>query len=336
MAHPVTEHVLTTTRHETFYLACGDEDAPLVIFLHGWPELSRSWRHQLPAIAALGYRCIAPDMRGYGRSSTYARHEDYAGEHIVADMIELLESLGAGQAIWVGHDLGAVIVWALAQHHPDRCVAIANLCVPYIPEGFAIEHLLPYADRTLYPEDRFPAAQWDYHLFYRENFANACAAFEANPRATVKAMFRSGNPAGRGRPSFTAGVRARGGWYGPNAAPAPNLPRDGRLMTQADEDAYTAALEHSGFVGPDSWYMNADANTAFARRAEVNWRITLPVLFLHAAHDYVCETITSRLAEPMRAWCPDLTETTVSSGHWMAQECPAEVNAALTAWLESH
>jgi len=86
MAFPVTEHVVETDRHRTFYLACGAEDGPLIVFVHGWPELSVSWRHQLPCFASLGFRAIAPDMRGYGRSSVYARHEDYALEHSVADM----------------------------------------------------------------------------------------------------------------------------------------------------------------------------------------------------------------------------------------------------------
>ncbi|MEZ5738494.1 MAG: alpha/beta fold hydrolase [Burkholderiaceae bacterium] len=69
---PITEHTFQSDR-TTGYLACGAPQAPLLIFVHGWPELSRSWRHQLPAFAALGFRCIAPDMRGYGRSSTYPR-----------------------------------------------------------------------------------------------------------------------------------------------------------------------------------------------------------------------------------------------------------------------
>ena len=74
----VTEHTATSGRHTTFYLAAGPEDGPLLIFVHGWPELSISWRHQLPALAALGFRCVAPDMRGYGRSSVPGRQEDYA------------------------------------------------------------------------------------------------------------------------------------------------------------------------------------------------------------------------------------------------------------------
>ena len=84
MTFPVTEHTVKTNRHTTGYLACGAEGAPLLVFCNGWPELSLSWRHQLPAMAALGFRCVAPDMRGYGRSSTYTRHEDFTQELIVA------------------------------------------------------------------------------------------------------------------------------------------------------------------------------------------------------------------------------------------------------------
>ena len=114
---------------------------------------------------------------------------------------------------------------------------------------------------------------------------------------------------------------------------APDVPRDAAVLTEEDEDRYVAALERNGFFGPDSWYMNAEANAAFAERAKANWRLPMPVLFLHGDYDYVCETVDSRLADPMRAHCANLTEVTVSSGHWMAQEKPIEVNAALAKWL---
>ena len=87
------------------------------------------------------------------------------------------------------------------------------------------------------------------------------------------------------------------------------------------------------FFGPDSWYMNGPANAAYAERARANWRLNMPVLFLHGEYDYVCETVESRLAEPMRAHCANLSETIVKSGHWMAQEKPLDVNAALAKWL---
>jgi pimeloyl-ACP methyl ester carboxylesterase len=90
----VTEQLMKTARHASFYLASGAETGPLIIFVHGWPELSHSWRHQLRCFGALGFRCVAPDMRGYGRSSNYLAHADYALEHSVDYMLKLLAHLG--------------------------------------------------------------------------------------------------------------------------------------------------------------------------------------------------------------------------------------------------
>jgi pimeloyl-ACP methyl ester carboxylesterase len=332
MTFPIHEHVVKTSRHTTFYLASGALNATPIIFLHGWPELSISWRHQLPVFGALGFRAIAPDMRGYGRSSVYARHDDYALEHVVADMLELLDALGVEKAIWVGHDWGSPVVWSIAQHHPDRCHGVANLCVAYLPNGFTTDNAIALADRTLYPEDKFPAAQWDYQLFHQQSFATAVAAFEANVRATVKVLFRAGSPAGKGKPSLSAFTRASGGFF--RGAAAPDVPRDETVLTLDDEHRYTAALQRNGFFGPDSWYMNQSVNAQYAERARPSWRLNMPVLFLHASYDYICATVDSpRATAPMRDQCPDLTEAVVESGHWMAQEKPADVNAALAKWL---
>jgi len=328
----LTEHIAKTDRHRTFYLAAGAEAGPLVIFVHGWPELSISWRHQLPCFAALGFRAIAPDMRGYGRSSVPARHEDYALEHIVRDMIELLDALGREQAVWVGHDWGSPAVWSLASHHPDRCAGVANLCVPYFASGFSPEVLIPLVDRSIYPEAEYPAGQWEYQLFYQDRFDAARATFEADVPNTVKALFRSGSPAGKGKPSRTALARRDGGWFG-GAGRAPDVPMDTALLTEGDFRAYVAALQANGFFGPDSWYMNSASNQEFAARAKNGGRLLMPVLFLHAEYDYTCETVMSRLAEPMRRDCGRLSEVIVASGHWMAQEKPAAVNAALAKWL---
>ncbi len=331
---PITEHVAKSERHTTFYLACGPSEGTPIIFVHGWPELSSSWRHQLPVFGALGLRAVAPDMRGYGCSTVYDRHEDYSQEAIAQDMLALLDAIGAQSAIWVGHDWGSPVVWSLAQHHPDRCLGVASLCVPYQPKGFTAENSIELADRSVYPEAEFPAAQWDYQLFYRERFADACAELEADVRATVKLLFRSGDPSGLGKPSPTAFTRRNGGWFGPGKR-APDLPRDQAVLTAQDEDHYTAALERNGFFGPCSWYMNGERNAAYAAKAAKTAHLPMPVLFLHGKYDNVCETLESRLADPMRAHCEQLQEVTVESGHWMAQEKPIEVNAALARWLST-
>jgi len=331
MTFPITEHTVKTARHTTGYLACGAEGGPLLIFVHGWPELSRSWRHQLPAFAALGFRCVAPDMRGYGRSSTYTRHEDFAQEVIVQDMLELLASLGRDKAVWIGHDWGSPVVWNMAAHHPDKVVGVASLCVPYLASGFTLDTVVPLVDRAVYPADKFPAGQWDYQFFYEESFDKAVASFEANIRNVVKALFRKGNPERVGQPAITAMVRPAGGWFGGGACP--DLPRDADVVTEEDVDAYTAALTRNGFFGPDAWYMNHRRNGEYAKRAKNGGKLSMPVLFLHGAYDFTCETMHSKLADPMRRDCSDLTEGVVKSGHWMAQERPIDVNRALARWL---
>ncbi len=327
----ITNHTVKTDRHTTFYLAAGPENGPLIIFIHGWPELSISWRHQLPALAALGFRAIAPDMRGYGRSTVYDKKTDYAQELIVRDMIDLLDSLGRQKAVWVGHDWGSPVVWNLASHHPDRCDAVANLCVPYYTLERGLHHTLALVDRNLYPESEFPFGQWDYMRYYEENFAEAIAPMDANVYKFVKLLFRKGNPEGEGQRAVTATARRNHGFLG--GANVPDVPRDSDVVTEEDLSVYVSSLERNGFFGPSAWYTNHPANAAYAKSARNDAYLDMPVLFLAAQYDYVCECTHSRLAEPMRTFCRKLTESTIRSGHWMAQEKPAEVNAAIVKWL---
>ena len=332
MSLPITEHVVRTARHTTFHLASGDPAATPIVFLHGWPDLGVGWRHQLRCFADLGFRAVAPDMRGYGRSTVHPAKSDYAIEHAVADMLELLDHLGHERAIWVGHDWGTPVAWAIAAHHPERCHGVAGLCVPYLPEGFAPRNLIPLVDRSIYPEDLYPAGQWEYQLHYEERFDDARRVFEANVPNTVKAMFRKGNPKGRARPAIFARTRIDGGHFG-GRAEALDLPLDTDILGVEEFHHYAAALARNGFSGPASWYVNAEANIAYARRAPNAGRLSMPVLFFHALNDFVCETFESRLAEPMRAACDDLTELAVPTGHWMAMERPRDVNAGLAAWI---
>lgn len=332
MTFPVTEHIVKTARHTTFYLSCGSPERTPIIFVHGWPELSISWRHQLPCFGALGFHAVAPDMRGYGRSGAPREHKDYAMEEIVQDMIELIDALGQDRAVWVGHDWGSPVVWNLASHHPERCHGVASLCVPYFPGGSRIAHYMRLVDRSVYPQNEFPAGQWEYILFYSEQFEKAQAVFEANVQNTVKALFRSGSPRGLGKPSRTAFVRKDGGWFG-GAAEAPEMELDTKVMTEEDLSSYVAALERTGFFGPGSYYVNDELNASYSERAKDGGKLTMPVLFLHGVYDQTCQTVTSSIAEPMRGACSHLSEVFIDSGHWMAQEKPAEVNASIAHWL---
>lgn len=328
----ISSHQLQTGDHTIGYLAAGPEDGPLIIFVHGWPELSISWRHQLPAMAALGFRAVAPDMRGYGRSTVYPQLSDYQQRFLVRDLVGLLDGLGADRAVWVGHDWGSPVVWNMASHHPERCHAVANLCVPYWSIERGRDHLLTLVDREVYPIGEYPDGQWDYMRYYEESFERATSVMDANPYNAVKALFRRGRPSGQNKPTGTALTRRQGGWFG-GADQAPDLEADHDVVSEEDLRIYADALTTNGFFGPNAYYRNHQANAAYAEEAANGGELELPVLFIGARYDYTCETVRSRLAAPMRQHCGDLTEHIIDSGHWMAQERPAELNAALAAWL---
>jgi pimeloyl-ACP methyl ester carboxylesterase len=312
----------------------GPADGPLIVLVHGWPQLGLVWRAQMAELAALGWRCVAPDMRGYGDSPVPDAPGAYAMPEIAGDLCELHDELGGAPAVWVGHDWGGPAVYSLAAHHPSRVRAVAGVCVPYAARGFALANLLPLVDRELYPADRYPDGQWSYYRFYSLAFDRAAEDFEADVAATAALLFRPGSPRAVGRPARSADVVANGGWFGP-ARRAPVLPRDRLLLSPADFDAVVAALSRNGFRGPDSWYVNDAVNLAYAAAAPDGGRLRMPVLMVHAAWDTICDTAHSRLADPMRADCERLTEVTIDGGHELMLERPAEVTAALTAWLAS-
>ena len=103
---------------------------PLVVLCHGWPELSYSWRHQIPALAAAGFHVVAPDMRGYGQSSAPPEVAAYSIFDTVGDVVGLVQALGETKAMVVGHDWGAPVAWHAALFRPDIFTAVAGLSVP--------------------------------------------------------------------------------------------------------------------------------------------------------------------------------------------------------------
>lgn len=315
-----------------FYLAAGPADGPLLIFVHGWPELAISWTTQLATFGRLGFRAIAPDMPGYGRSTIYNNVEAYALETIVGEMRFLLDALGAEKAVWIGHDMGTPVVWSIASHHPELCHAVAALNVPYRSVEVGLEHLLSTIDRDVYPADIYPVGMWDYRYYYLENFAEATAAFDAAPENVVKAIFVPGNPAEAGKPQFIAKVRKAGGWFG-GAGRAPDGPLDTSILSVEEFHQFASALRKNGFFGPDSYYMNHTANDAYAQAAVNDFRLDMPVLFIHGALDYTPECINSRIADDMRRLCSNLTSVSIQAGHWVAQERPAELASAIAHWL---
>ncbi|KAK9725611.1 hypothetical protein RND81_05G157200 [Saponaria officinalis] len=113
----------------------GDVGAPIVLFLHGFPDLWYSWRHQITALASLGYRAVAPDMRGYGDTDAPTDARSYTYGHIVRDLVGLIDELGADQVFVVAHDWGAMVAWWLSLFRPDRVKAMVNMSVPFSPRN---------------------------------------------------------------------------------------------------------------------------------------------------------------------------------------------------------
>lgn len=326
--------IFRTPRHTTHYLEAGPADAPLMMFLHGWPELGIIWRAQMAAFSAKGWRCVAPDMRGYGGSSIPAISTAYAHEEVVADMVELHDHLGGKPAVWVGHDWGSVLVGVLAAHEPKRVTGAVLVSVPYFPTANALPTLVPLVDRAVYPADEYPDGQWDYYRWYNTHFATAVADLDADTRSSLASIYRRGDPAASGKPAENAKVTMKNGRFG-TAHRAPPTQPDPALWPPADFEALTRTLERQGFRGPCSWYLNDAANIAFMRSAPNGARLEMPVLFVNGDWDQMNSTVGNRYGEPMRTACADLTVTRLNGAHWLPLERKAELANAIGGWIEA-
>lgn len=321
-------------RHATHYLESGPADGPLLIFLHGWPELSLIWRAQMTAFAADGWRCIAPDMRGYGASSAPTATNAYANEQVVADMVELHDHLGGKPAVWVGHDWGSVIAGSMVAHHPERARAAVLVSVPYFPGANALPTLVPLVDRDIYPADRYPDGQWDYYRYYTEHLASAVADLDANKASSLASIFRRGDPAAMGKPTPNASVTRKGGRFGAAHRAPPTKP-DPLLWPGTDFDTLVRSFKERGFRAPCAWYLNDEANIAYARRAPSGGRLTLPVLFVNGQLDAINTINGNRLGDPMRTACADLTVIDLPGAHWLPLECKAQLVTAMRDWMHT-
>jgi pimeloyl-ACP methyl ester carboxylesterase len=305
-----------------------------MIFLHGWPAIGLVWRAQMETFASEGWHCIAPDMRGYGGSSTPAASEAYALKEIVGDLLELHDHLGGSPAIWVGHDLGSPAVGALAAHHAKRSRGVVFISVPYAPQAFALPSLLPLIDRKLYPPDQYPDGQWDYYRFYLTHFDQTVTDFNADIPASLAAIYRSGDPESVGKVYRSAMITRNAGWFG-SAHHAPAVEPDPALWPSDDFDALVEAFRTTGFRPGNSWYLNDSPNIAYAHAVPDGGQLRQPVLFINGDFDGLCDITHNRFGEPMRGACQDLTVASLPSGHWLPLERKVEVSEAMRSWLKT-
>lgn len=313
-----TAHVSGMTLQVT---EAGPADGPPVILSHGFPELAYSWRHQLGPLARAGYHAIAPDQRGYGHSSAPREVEAYRVDHLCADLLGLLDETGHDQAVFVGHDWGALVVWELARLHPERVKAVVAVSVP-LPQW----PMAPTEAMKLAFGDRF------FYILYFQPVGPAEAELEADPRRTMARILWSASGDGFSGPPAELPPMEGTGFLTHMSDPPEVLPA---WLTAADIDTYARAFAHSGFFGPLSWYRNLDADYALVKDIPVS-RIAMPSCFIAGERDPVL-TMNPTAIDAMRAVLPDLRQVTVipGAGHWTQQERPEEFNEALLGFLGS-
>jgi len=291
-------------------------DGPLVLLLHGFPELWYSWRHQLPALAAAGYHAVAPDLRGYGRTDAPDKVESYSMLNMTADAVGVLDALGESTAVIVGHDWGSPIAWHCALLYPDRFPAVVTLSVPYVPRP-------PIPPIELMK--RMFAGRFFYILYFQEPGV-AEAELEADVRRTLRLVLYA---ASGDAPTGLALSRK------PNDAGfLDGMPEPEELppwLKEEDLDYFTAEFRRTGFRGGLNRYRNMDRDWEELRHL-ADAKVQQPALFIAGDRDTV-RGFTN--IEAMKANVPNLRGVVMlpGCGHWTQQERPEEVNAQLVSFL---
>jgi pimeloyl-ACP methyl ester carboxylesterase len=297
-------------------------EGPLVLFVHGWPESWYSWRHQLPALAAAGYRAVAPDMRGYGKTDKPAVVDDYDIQHVTGDLVGILDALGEKTAILVGHDWGAIVAWQAMLLHPERFTALVAMSVPYSGRG----------QQSIVQNLRAAMGDNFYYILYFQEPGVAEKEFDADPRAILSRLYLSPDSP-REAPQITDRKRAAGGWI-PRMGEPKGLPS---WLTQADLDYYVNEFKEAGFRGGINYYRNFHRNWETTPQL-TGAKIDEPVLFLAGDKDTVIRGATAdALRTSMKDAVPGLRHVKLipNTGHWVQQERAAETNAAILEFLQS-
>lgn len=294
---------------------------PLVLFCHGWPESWYSWRHQLAALAAAGYRAVAPDMRGYGGTEAPLDVEQYTMLHLVGDMVELVKALGESQAVIVGHDWGAPVAWNSALLRPDLFRAVVGMSVPFSPPGH-VEFLGALAKRGIE----------NFYMQYFQPPGVAEAELERDVEASLRRIYFSGSGDGPERATF--GMLAPGKGILANTVDPETLPS---WLSRDDLAYYAGEFGRAGFRGGLNWYRNLRRSWELL----APWRgcvIRQPSMFIAGARDDVLKFPTSKpQIDHFPSTLPGLRGCHIleGAGHWIQRERASAVNELLLGFLKT-
>jgi pimeloyl-ACP methyl ester carboxylesterase len=294
---------------------------PLVLFCHGWPESWYSWRHQLAALAAAGYRAVAPDMRGYGGTESPSDVEQYTMLHLVGDMVELVKALGESQAVIVGHDWGAPVAWNSALLRPDLFRAVVGMSVPFSPPG-RVEFLEALAKRGIE----------NFYMQYFQTPGVAEAELERDVEASLRRIYFSGSGDGPERATF--GMLAPNKGFLANTVDPEALPS---WLSRDDLAYYAGEFRRAGFRGGLNWYRNLRRSWELL----APWRgcvIRQPSMFIAGARDDVLKFPTSKpQIDHFPSTLPGLRGCHIleGAGHWIQRERASAVNELLLGFLKT-
>jgi len=278
-----------------------------VVLCHGWPEHAFSWRHQIEPLVSAGYHVIAPNQRGYGHSERPTDVNSYDIHHLTADLTGLLDHYGYEDAVFVGHDWGAIVVWNLAMLHPQRVCGVINLSVPFMDRG---------KSEWVGTWEKILGGDF-YIVHFNRRPGVADAAFAANPRKFLGNLYRTRQ------------------WLEPTPDPKPGMAlinlaaaderRGEPLMSDEELEVFVMAYEHSGFTGGINWYRNFTRN--WQTTEHVEQIVRQPALMIHGQYDIVPQS------EHMRQAVPNVEMHTLDCGHWIQQERPEATNGLMLDWL---
>jgi pimeloyl-ACP methyl ester carboxylesterase len=290
---------------------------PTIVLCHGFPELAFSWRHQVRDLAARGFHVIAPDQRGYGVTDAPREVTDYDLDHLVGDLIGMLDAEGLEKAVFCGHDWGGIVTWQIPLRHPERVAGMIGVNTPFI-RRYPIDPIALF--RNAFGEDMYIV------FFQKPGEADAILA------ADVEKTFR-----------FF--MRRASGFTTPSSGPAAETERSlalvklleaydpstdqAQLLTPAELAYFVDAFKRTGFTGGINWYRNFTRN--WERSAHLKDHVDAPSLMIMAELDAV---LSPAMANGMEEVVPNLTRHLVlGSGHWTQQEKPEEVTDAIAGWM---
>ena len=295
---------------------------PLVVLLHGFPDLAIGWTHQIKALSQAGYRVVAPDLRGYGQTGGPQEVTSYSLLSLVGDVVALVEALGKDKAVVIGHDWGAALAWHCALMRPDMFVAVMGISVPY------------QARRNLGEPTQIMQALCEKHglgQIYMASFQSSDAhePLDADPETTLRKIFW-------GFDGSTPRAKRATGYHSKDQSLLDAISNEASLppwMTPKHFSNYVDAFTKGGFERPIHWYRNIDSNW-YSTRWVQGCKIRVPACFMVGEEDPT-RAYMARSEEELAQQVPGLVSAAVvpGAGHWIQQEKPELVNDAILGFL---